>query len=162
VAESPLWAESLLASSQQEREPVFSALAEERFALAVETIYEGYLVHYGRPRLFAPADRDVALLLGDYLYAHGLVRVAATGDVAAVHDLADLISLCAQCRAEDRPGDGAAWAATAATLGQGRLEGARFALRDSGDPAKLQALAVAAAGRDAFERSLATHGRRVG
>ena len=37
-----------------------------------------------RPRLFAAADRDVALLLGDYLYAHGLVRVAATGDVAAV------------------------------------------------------------------------------
>ena len=90
------------------------------------------------------------------------MRVSATGDVAAVHDLADLISLCAQCRAEDRPGDGAAWAATAATLGQGRLEGARFALRDGGDPAQLEALAVAAAGRDAFERSLATHGRRVG
>ena len=49
----------------------------ERFALGVETIYEGYLLHYGRPRLFAPPDEDVALLLGDYLYAHGLVRIAA-------------------------------------------------------------------------------------
>ena len=47
------------------------------FALGLETIYEGYLVHYGRPRLFAPADADTALLLGDYLYAHGLVRIAA-------------------------------------------------------------------------------------
>ena len=37
-------------------EPVFSPLAEERFALGLETIYEGYLVHYGTPRLFAPAD----------------------------------------------------------------------------------------------------------
>ena len=58
----------------------------ERFALGLETIYEGYLVHYGRPRLFAPADGDVALLLGDYLYAHGLVRIAALGDVDAVAD----------------------------------------------------------------------------
>ena len=33
----------------------------------------------GRPRLFTPADRDTAMLLGDYLYAHGLVRVAAHG-----------------------------------------------------------------------------------
>ena len=48
--------------------PVFSPLvADRRFALGVETIYEGYLVHYGRPRLFAPPDDDIALLLGDYL-----------------------------------------------------------------------------------------------
>ena len=55
---------------------MFSPLADERFALGLETIYEGYLVHYGEPRLFDPADADAALLLGDYLYAHGLVRVA--------------------------------------------------------------------------------------
>jgi len=91
----------------------------------LETIYEGYLLHYGRPRLFAPADGDTALLLGDYLYAHGLVRVAEAGPVEAVSDLAELISLCAQLRADGLPGDGEAWAATAATLGQGdpaRLE----------------------------------------
>ena len=63
---------------------MFSPLAAERFALGVETIYEGYLAHYGRPRLFAPADDDTALLLGDYLYAHGLVRIAELGDVDAV------------------------------------------------------------------------------
>ena len=58
-----------------------------RFALGVETIYEGYLLHYGTPRLFSPSDHDNALLLGDYLYAHGLVRVSESGDVDAVADL---------------------------------------------------------------------------
>ncbi|HYX89021.1 MAG TPA: hypothetical protein VE753_06600 [Gaiellaceae bacterium] len=96
---------------------MFSPLAEERYALGLETIYEGYLLHYGRPRLFAPADEDTALLLGDYLYAHGLVRVAEAGTVAAVADLAALISRCAQLRADGFPGDGEAWAATTSTLG---------------------------------------------
>ena len=73
--------------------PVFGALAPERFVLGVETIYEGYLLHYGRPRLFAPPDEDVGLLLGDYLYAHGLVRIAATGDLDAVTALAELIGV---------------------------------------------------------------------
>jgi hypothetical protein len=96
--------------------PVFSVLADERYALGLETIYEGYLLHYGRPRLFAPTDEDTALLLGDYLYAHGLVRVADSGTVEAVAELAALISLCAQLRADRLPGDGEAWAATAARL----------------------------------------------
>ena len=58
---------------------MFSPLGEARYALGLETIYEGYLLHYGRPRLFAPVDADTALLLGDYLYAHGLVRIAEAG-----------------------------------------------------------------------------------
>ena len=85
---------------------MFSALAPATARLGLETIYEGYLVHYGRSRLFAPPDRDTALLLGDYLYAHGLVRIAETGDVKAVADLAELISRCAQLRAEGLDGDG--------------------------------------------------------
>jgi hypothetical protein len=105
--------------AQREQEPVFSALAEERYALGLETIYEGYLLHYGTPRLFAPADDDTALLLGDYLYAHGLVRVAEAGTAEAVADLAALISRCAQLRADGLPGDGEEWAATASTLGYG-------------------------------------------
>ena len=103
----------------REEEPVFSLLCDERYALGLETIYEGYLLHYGTPRLFAPADDDTALLLGDYLYAHGLVRVAEAGTVEAVADLAALISRCAQLRADGLPGDGEAWAATASTLGSG-------------------------------------------
>ena len=101
------------------REPVFSPLGPDGHALGLETIYEGYLVHYGRSRLFAPPDRDTALLLGDYLYAHGLVHVAGTGDVKAVSDLAELISRCAQLRAEGLGGDGDEWAATSRSLGNG-------------------------------------------
>ena len=119
AAESPLWGEAARPPEERVREPVFSALAPEAHALGLETIYEGYLVHYGRSRLFAPDDRDTALLLGDYLYAHGLVRVAETGDVKAVADLAALISRCAQLRAEGLGGDGDEWAATSRSLGNG-------------------------------------------
>ena len=160
AAESPLWAEAL--RDDPEREPVFSPLAPREHALGVETIYEGYLVHYARPRLFAPADRDTALLLGDYLYAHGLVRIAERGDVAAVHDLAELISLCAQARADGLDGDGAAWAATAALLGSGELEEARAVLRDDRDPSALDRLAREAAGDAAVGLALSAHARRLG
>ena len=100
--------EALREPAEGELEPVFSTLTEPRFALGLETIYEGYLVHYGRPRVFEPEDGDAALVLGDYLYARGLARIASLGDVAAVSDLAELISLCAQARGDGRPGDGAA------------------------------------------------------
>jgi hypothetical protein len=130
--------------------------------LGLETIYEGYLVHYGRPRLFAPEDVDTALLLGDYLYAHGLVRIAASGDVAAVADLAELISLCAQARADVRDGDGQAWAATAALLGGGGLEEARDVLRQRGDARPLERLARAAAGDEVVDSALVAHAELVG
>jgi len=162
ATESPLWAEATLGEGAQDREPVFSSLAPALHALGLETIYEGYLVHYGRSRLFAPADRDMALLLGDYLYAHGLVHVAETGDVEAVSDLAELISLCSQARADGRDGDGAAWAATASTLGGGGLELARSALRERGDATLLDAGARAAAGDAAVDAALAAHARHVG
>ena len=159
--ESPLWREALKPAAKQEREAIFSALCEDRFALGVETIYEGYLVHYGRPRLFAPVDEDTALLLGDYLYAHGLVRIAAEGDVDAVEELAELISLCAQLRAEALEGDGAAWAATASLLGRAELDDSRAALRDGGDSAPLRLLADVAAGAEAVESALAMHAQRL-
>lgn len=83
----------------------------------METIYEAYLCHYGRPRLFAPPDADVALLLGDYLYAHGLVRIASLGEVDAVAALAELISGCAALRAEGDADDGPLWVDCARRLG---------------------------------------------
>jgi hypothetical protein len=147
--------------AEHELEPVFSPLADERFALGLETIYEGYLVHYGRPRVFEPEDGDAALVLGDYLYAQGLARIASLGDVAAVADLAELISICAQARADGGPGDGAAWAATAALLAQGRLSEARSALSKSGDPAELGRLARRAAGDEPVERALEAHARHM-
>jgi hypothetical protein len=93
----------------------------------------GYLVHYGRPRLFMPRDRDTALLLGDYLYGHGLVRIASLGDTTAVHDLAELISICARLRGENEPGDGVVWAVTAHEPTTSALEETRAVFRESDD-----------------------------
>jgi hypothetical protein len=134
AAESPLWGDAL--RPDPERLEIFGPLAPERFALGLETIYEGYLVHYGRPRLFAPADDESALLLGDYLYAHGLVRIAATGELDAVVALAELISTCAHLRAEHAAGDGEAWVGAVRVLG--------------GDPAP-----------DTVEQALAAHAGRL-
>ena len=140
---------------------MFSPLGEERYALGLETIYEGYLLHYGRPRLFAPEDGDTALLLGDYLYAHGLVRVEQVGSVAAVNDLAELIALCAYLRAEDIAGDGAVWAATAVSLGLDRLEEGRSSLRLDSDPGPLERLARAGAVDGAVDAAIAAHVQRL-
>ncbi len=76
------------------------ATAPGEYALVVEAVREGYLLHYGEPRLLAGHDPDLALLAGDYLYALGLDRLAGLGDTAAVGVLADLISRCAQLHAE--------------------------------------------------------------
>ena len=160
TAESRLWGDALRPVPAEEE--VFSPLAEPRFRLGLETIYEGYLVHYGTPRLFDPPDADTALLLGDYLYAHGLVRIADGGDVAAVADLSELISLCSQLRAEDAEGDGALWAATAALLGRGALDEARTALRLHADPRPLEAAARSAAGEEAVDMAIAAHTDRRG
>jgi hypothetical protein len=160
AAESTLWGDCLLPESERDRSPVFSPLGEARYALGLETIYEGYLVHYGRSRLFAPTDGDTALLLGDYLYAHGVARISAFHDVAAVADLAELISLCSQLRAEEADGDGSLWAATSALLGRGELDEARTALRLHADPRPLEATARAAAGDEAVDAALAAHATR--
>ena len=159
--ESELWTASLRPREDQQREPVFSPLGEERYALGIETIYEGYLLHYGGSRLFAPEDGDTALLLGDYLYAHGLVRVEEAGTVEAVNDLAELIALCSYLRAEAVAGDGPAWAATAAALGRGALDEGRSSLRLDNDPAPLELIARTSAGDAKVDAALAAHRRRL-
>ncbi len=58
-----------------------------RVHLLFEAIREGYLLHYGDPRLLDGADPDLRLLAGDYLYAVGLERLAALGDLEAVREL---------------------------------------------------------------------------
>jgi hypothetical protein len=112
--ESSVWAASLREATW---EPVFSPLAPEPLALGLETVYEAYLTHYGTPRLFSVGDTDEAILLGDYLYAHGLVRVAEAGGVHAVSVMAQLISCCAALRADGAAGDGDEWVAAARALG---------------------------------------------
>lgn len=113
--ESAEWASSL--RERDDWQPVFSPLAPSQFALGLETIYEAYLVHYGAPRLFDAPDRNDAVLLGDYLYAHGLVRIAEAGGVPAVEAMSRLISRCAALRAEGTNGDADAWLDAARDLG---------------------------------------------
>ena len=79
-----------------------SAAAPGEYAFVVEAVREGYLLHYGEPRLLAGHDDDLALLAGDYLYALGIDRLAALGDTEAVAVLGDLIGRCAQLHAEER------------------------------------------------------------
>ena len=114
-AESEVWSSALV--DDPPWEPIFSPLAPKPLALGLETVYEAYLVHYGRPRLFAAPDEDEAVLLGDYLYAHGLVRIAEAGGVDAVAAMADLISRCAALRADGGGGDCDAWVDTVRRLG---------------------------------------------
>jgi hypothetical protein len=94
---------------------------EDEYALLLEAVREGALLHYGSGRVLAPEDPDLALLAGDRLYAIGLDRLAALGDVEAVAELADVISLVAQAHAEGDPERAeAVWAAgvRAVTLGR--------------------------------------------
>jgi hypothetical protein len=108
------------------------ARAPGEYALLIESIREGYLLHYGEPRVVAGADDDLALLAGDYLYARGLERLAALGDLEAIGELSDLISLSAQLHAEGRAGTDELWLAsvTAVTAGsEPAHEEAKEALR---------------------------------
>ncbi len=95
-----------------------AASAPGEYALVVEAVREGYLLHYAQSRLLAGHDADLALLAGDYLYALGIERLAASGDCAAVLELAELIGACAQRHVEGRedevPG---LWRSAAAAIG---------------------------------------------
>ena len=93
---------------------------EGEYALLVEAIREGYLQHYGEGRVIRAGDPDLALLAGDRLYALGIARLAALGDLAAVQELADVIALAAQAQAEADPERAeAVWEAGAAAVGSG-------------------------------------------
>lgn len=91
-----------------------AAAAPGEYSLVVEAVHEGYLLHYGEPRLLAGHDTDLGLLAGDYLYALGLDRLAALGDTAAVAVLSDLISRCAELHTDGRSAEAAdLWTAAA-------------------------------------------------
>jgi hypothetical protein len=93
---------------------------ESEYELLLEMILEGSRLHYGVARVVRTDDRDLALLLGDQLYALGLERLSALGDVDAVAELADVISLVSQAyTAGDARLAEAIWRAGAVAIGWG-------------------------------------------
>lgn len=114
---------------ETEEEPEFGRIAAggpraERdpgeYALVVEAVREGYLLHYDKPRLLSGHDEDLALLAGDYLYALGIERLAERGDAGAIAILSELIARCAQFHAEGREAEvPALWQTAATAVGSG-------------------------------------------
>ena len=140
-----------------------TAAQGELYGRVIECVREGYLLHYGVPRLLEETDPDLALLAGDYLYAKGIGLLASIGDLAAVAVLADLISASAELHAARRPPAarhgarpadaaprlGALWLASTVAIAAGPLPADREAvagLRAGGDA---QALYAHASGRAA-------------
>ena len=73
------------------------------YRYALEAIREGHRLHYNEGLLISSSDQDLALLAGDRLYAAGLERMAAIGDLEAVSELSNLIQRCAMAAAEGSP-----------------------------------------------------------
>jgi hypothetical protein len=115
----------------------------DEYELLIETIYEGYLLHYETPRVVRSADQDLRLLIGDQLYALGLSRLIALGDVTAVAELADVITLSALANGA---GNGelarVAWHAGAWVVGWGTSDsyGQAKRLAFAGAPQALEAM----------------------
>ena len=123
------------------------AHAPGEYALVTAAVREGYLLHYGGGRVVQTADEDLALLGGDRLYALGLARLAELGDLDAVAELADLISLCAQAHAEQAHElAAAAWDAAATAIGEGPTDSHARAKEQAraGEPGALVALRASA------------------
>jgi len=115
----------------------------EEYELLVEAIYEGYLLHYGEPRVVHVPEADLRLLAGDQLYAIGLARLVELGDTVAVAELADTITLSAlaQGGGEAELAD-AIWTAGARAVGWGASE-AHGRVKDlvfAGDPTAIEAM----------------------
>lgn len=115
----------------------------------VEAVREGHLTHVadGPSRIVTTTDADLALLVGDRLYALGLTRLADRGDLEAVAALADTIVLGAQAQATgDEDLADAAWEAGAQAVGHGASEALEAAKNQAraGDPSAPSALRAAA------------------
>jgi hypothetical protein len=88
--------------------------------LAIELVYEGYLLHYRQSRALAPGcPAETLLLAGDYFYAHGLRLVARVGDIDAVALLTRLMAACSFLRVQqaDFATDDDLWELTALAVG---------------------------------------------
>jgi hypothetical protein len=121
----------------------------EQYELLVEAIYEGYLLHYGVPRVVSVPEADLGLLAGDRLYALGLARLVALGDTAAVAELADTITLSALAQGTgSRELADAIWEAGARAVGWGASDAHAHAkeLVLAGAPDAIEAMRTSFAG----------------
>jgi hypothetical protein len=119
----------------------------EEYELLVEAIYEGYLLHYGSPRVVRAPDADLRLLAGDQLYAIGLALLVSLGDTVAVAELADTITLSALAHgAGERALADAVWIAGAHAVGWGPSDAHRRAkdLAFAGSPDAIEAMRTSA------------------
>lgn len=119
----------------------------EEYELLVEAIYEGYLLHYGSPRVVRAPEADLGLLAGDQLYAIGLARLVALGDTIAVAELADTITLSALAHGGgERALAAAVWVAGARAVGWGTSDAHRRAkdLVYAGAPTAIEAMRTSA------------------
>lgn len=82
-----------------------------QYRLAIESIFEGYLLHNGVSRILEPGTAELDLLAGDYMYARGLASICGLGDLDCIRMLADLISICSLVHCENLdPGEAlSAW-----------------------------------------------------
>ncbi|HYI36591.1 MAG TPA: hypothetical protein VEX39_08310 [Thermoleophilaceae bacterium] len=103
--------------------------SDRRFVL--EAVREGYLMHYGEPQAYQGMEPDLRLLAGDALYALGLARLSERGDLDAVAELSDLITLTARAHAEGTPERAETlWNATAQALSRQGGAGAMATWRE--------------------------------
>lgn len=128
AAGHPLLKESLRPQPDP-REPGFSDLFQAAlgggghpgagdYRFALEFIFEGYLLHYGRSRILTERPADFCLLAGDYMFAKGLERIARLQEADCVKMFADLVSICAGVRCNELKPELAleAWAIAALSL----------------------------------------------
>lgn len=100
----------------------------EAYERLIGEIERGAALHYGSDS--ESGDRDLDLLLGDQSYATGLGRLADLGDLDAIAQLADVISLVSQAQAAgDQELVAAVWEAGAIAVGWGASEALEEAKR---------------------------------
>ena len=132
--------------------PLVSPPLDPQQAAGLDLILEGFLLHHGVGRHLAPAEPGREVLAGDYCYAHGLVRIADSGDLFVIEALADLIALGAGLvAAGDRGALAPLWRATTVAIASrgddggdvaARYLAAKRVLRSEGDRGPLGALAA--------------------
>jgi len=152
VPDSQIVAAGLRADGSPARAAAEGPQAEGRraeYELLVEAIYEGYLLHYGSPRVVRASDANLRLLAGDRLYAIGLALLIPLGDTDAVAELADTITLSALAQgAGELALADAVWAAGARAVGWGSSEAHRRAKEMvlAGAPQAIDAMRTSAMG----------------